>query len=224
MANLHQFEIAGLGRAPFRFVRMERHVNADGFPCGTCDYCGNGLKYVYIVKGCDDKPEFRVGSDCVEKTLQGNNVLLDNITRAKKRLDRETREAKRKAKALADWKAREAQLQAERDANGGKTLADLRWEAEKAAKDAQEAEDRAYYTAENGWILEAIKPCPGDFVASICKQLEKGSLLDIGQRATGIVAEIYSKTFGRMNSNKYKEAYEDFWKRYEALKAADQEG
>lgn len=211
-ATLHPFEIAGFGRAPFRFVRLQQKVNADGFPCGTCDYCGAGVRYEYILQSFDNKPEFRVGCDCVEKTLQGNNVLLSDVTRAKKRVEHEQREAKRMADAQSKWVVCEVVLQAERDANGGKTLADIRWEAEQAEKLAQKEADRIRYTAENGWIISALKTSDNDFVKGICRQLETGPLTNFRPgRPLNMVCEIYAKTFGRANSKKYRAAADAFW-------------
>jgi hypothetical protein len=170
------------------------------------------LRYEYILQSFDNRPEFRVGSDCAEKTLQENNTLLNEVTRAQKRIEHDQREAKRMAIAKAKWQANEDRMQAERDANGGKTLAEIKWEAEQAQKQAQDAADRAQYTAENGWIISAIKSSPDGFVQSICRQLETGPITNFRQgRPLNMVSDIYAKAFGRRNSKKYQAALEAFF-------------
>jgi cell division septum initiation protein DivIVA len=215
--KLHPFEIAGFGKAPFRFVRLQQKVNADGYPCGCCDFCGAGLRYEYIFRSFDNQPEFRVGSDCAEKTLQENNTLLDEVTRAQKRLEHDQREAKNMAIAQAKWQANQDRMQAERDANGGKLLGEIEQEAKEARKLAQEKADRIRYTEENGWIISAIKSSENGFVQSICRQLEAGPLSNFRKgRPLNMVAEIYCKSFGRMNSKKYNAAQDVFWARIES--------
>jgi hypothetical protein len=76
--EVHVFERAGLGRAPFRVVGFQEKrgpimldtgltVGAPGQPMGTCDYCGTGIANCYQICSADDKP-FVVGSECVRKT------------------------------------------------------------------------------------------------------------------------------------------------------------
>lgn len=124
--ELHPFERAKLGTAPFRVVayeymrgpmkRIENGVavtyGSPGQPMGTCDYCGACLVHVFFVRSADDKV-FRVGSDCVHKTsgtkLRQECAKLVREHRAQKRREsyRERQaqwalEAKEKADA---WRA-----------------------------------------------------------------------------------------------------------------------
>lgn len=73
----HRFEIAGLGKAPFRFigVSQNRITYPDGSSKagGTCDYCGNGLEYECIIVSSDGR-QSKVGSSCIEKV--GGKGLL----------------------------------------------------------------------------------------------------------------------------------------------------
>ena len=70
--QVHPFEKAGLGVAPFRFSGMSEKVyvacpGAPEQPAGTCDYCGMGIRYCCHIESADGK-SFVVGSDCVRKT------------------------------------------------------------------------------------------------------------------------------------------------------------
>jgi len=82
--KIHQFEQAGLGKAPFRYVGFRERrgpekildkdgkwhgleCGAPGQPMGTCAYCGQGIAICCEIVSSDGK-RFVVGSDCVEKT------------------------------------------------------------------------------------------------------------------------------------------------------------
>lgn len=70
--GMHVFERAGLGKAPFCCIGMiekkfQAHRDAPVLPAGTCDYCHNGIMYVYQVRSVDGRT-FGVGCDCVERT------------------------------------------------------------------------------------------------------------------------------------------------------------
>lgn len=78
--TVHVFERAGLGKAPFRVVGLDRRVGpmevpgqpgmtvgAPGQPMGSCDYCGTGIADCFTIRSADGRT-FVVGSDCVYKT------------------------------------------------------------------------------------------------------------------------------------------------------------
>ena len=70
--QLHVFERAKLGAAPFKFVGMEEKVyqachGAPVQPGSSCDYCGTAIRYVCWINSKDGK-RFKVGTDCVAKT------------------------------------------------------------------------------------------------------------------------------------------------------------
>lgn len=125
--EVHPFESAGLGIAPFRYLGCETRVGPlryvergvevevgrPGQPMGTCDLCGMGIKYCHLIKSSDGK-SFVVGSDCVEK-LGGSNDLLPAIIKEAKiarRAERmrvtQQRRADRLEKAKADRAASSA--------------------------------------------------------------------------------------------------------------------
>lgn len=94
--HVHPFEKAGLGIAPFRFVRCyeAKYQACPGAPIqpgSTCDYCGTAIMYVFIVRGTNG-PEFKVGCDCVEKTDAGH--LVGAVKVAAKRMKAEAKEAR----------------------------------------------------------------------------------------------------------------------------------
>ncbi len=70
---VHPFERAGLGKAPFRCINVieKAYTPFPGAPskaAGSCDYCGTGIRWAYVIKGSDESPNFLVGCDCVAKT------------------------------------------------------------------------------------------------------------------------------------------------------------
>lgn len=81
-SDLHVFERAGLGKAPFRVIGCEvkrgpirisssggteHWVGAPGQPMGTCDFCGQGIAECWSIRSADGRV-FTVGCDCVSKT------------------------------------------------------------------------------------------------------------------------------------------------------------
>jgi len=103
--DIHPWEKAGLGVAPFRFVGMSEkvYVAAPGCPeqpAGTCDYCGNGIRYVYHVESADGR-RFGVGCDCIRKLDRECLVNATDFERqvaAQKRKLRQAQTAARRAK------------------------------------------------------------------------------------------------------------------------------
>lgn len=89
-STVHCFERAGLGKAPFAFQGSHERTyqacpGAPIQPAGTCAYCGQGIRYCFIIRSSDGKL-FEVGSDCVEKTDDaGLRRLVDAKVRALKR-------------------------------------------------------------------------------------------------------------------------------------------
>lgn len=87
--NLHRFERAGLGRAPFRCIDMVERVGpidlgngrstgAPGQPMGCCKFCSTGIKFCYVIQSADGNV-FDVGSECVRHT--GDKGLVAVVKR-----------------------------------------------------------------------------------------------------------------------------------------------
>jgi hypothetical protein len=87
-SNLHVFEAANLGTAPFALD----HVTGEG---GNCEYCGTSIVWRFYIKGLDGKVFF-VGSDCVMKT--GDAGLMRRVDAEVKRRQNEARKERDSAK------------------------------------------------------------------------------------------------------------------------------
>lgn len=72
--EIHRFEHAGLGKAPYKFVGYSREIfqavpgdpNCPIQPGTSCDFCATGIMDVFWFVSADGK-RFKVGSDCVKK-------------------------------------------------------------------------------------------------------------------------------------------------------------
>ena len=112
--QIHKFEAAGCGVAPFRVVGVETRVGpmpcfdedgrripgmtvgSPGQPMGMCDYCGECLVECWIIQGADGK-KFIVGSTCVGKA--GDEGLRRGMAPHKRKL-KHARDDKRIAAAV----------------------------------------------------------------------------------------------------------------------------
>jgi len=109
----HPFEKSGLGYAPFRCVGCrENWFVMPGFgqkPGGTCDYCGTGILYEYVILDKNGK-EFVVGCECVRKT--GSNVAnFDNVRKEQARKVRQIRTQAQRAARQAAYEAAKRERQ-----------------------------------------------------------------------------------------------------------------
>ena len=104
-AAIHPFEVAGLGRAPFRCIDVvERtYVACQGAtvqPGGSCAFCGQGIKTCCVIKSADGR-KFDVGSDCVAQ-LAKDCARTDNERAARALVDAANAIKTRKANARKD--------------------------------------------------------------------------------------------------------------------------
>lgn len=105
--EVHPFEKAGLGRAPFRFIGVEvkigpimlddgmTMVGSPGQPMGTCAYCGNGIAECCHIRDADGKT-FIVGNVCVNKTA--DKPLISKVKLAMRKRNAEKRKAREAAR------------------------------------------------------------------------------------------------------------------------------
>lgn len=97
LVGKHAFEVAGLGKAPFRFVGMQE--NAQRLPDGTtraagcCQYCYTGIRYECVVQSADGK-RFVVGSDCIRKVDEAGLYKAYKQSREFRDHQRQLRQAK----------------------------------------------------------------------------------------------------------------------------------
>lgn len=102
--NLHRFERAGMGKAPFRVTGYGRHVfqaipgdpSCPLQPGTSCDYCGTGCMDVANIVSADGK-RWKIGLDCAAKV--GDAGLVTAIKRSPeyRALQRQKRHAKDEA-------------------------------------------------------------------------------------------------------------------------------
>lgn len=207
--TLHPFEAAGLGQAPFRLLAIRKNVYsaAPGHsqPGGCCSYCSQGILWECVIRSRDDQT-FVVGQDCVRKLDRGDNKLATAVTRELARIAREEREAAREARWQAQRVAREAELDRQREANGGLTDDEVAQQAREKA----EIEDRRVWQERNWWLISVLQGQSGEFCRSMCDALERGPVSELSERCQSIIADVYAKSFGRRGSKKYDAAINEF--------------
>lgn len=210
--SMHPFEIAGLGKAPFRCVGMEEkfitHPTGTTQAAGTCDYCGTGIRYCYQIQSFDGKG-FKVGCDCVGKISRSDNRLLSEVEAIKARHQREKKQAEHAAKwekIRAENAERQRQEEAnQRERNGGKTDEEMKKECQEKYK--------AKLAETNKWIIDVLEQAgDGDFIRSMIDMLKNETEIgDLRGRRLEIISDIYCKHVGgRRGSKKYQEASQDF--------------
>lgn len=101
MCKVHKFELAGLGKAPYRLGgvverKYQACYGAPVQPGSTCDYCHTSIMYEYWIHSSDGK-RFKVGCDCVLKT-DSERSLVDAVKREANRIKTEARHAKEDAR------------------------------------------------------------------------------------------------------------------------------
>lgn len=90
--NLHPFERAGLGKAPFKFAGWyESKFQAIPGDPSSCDFCSQGIMIVCRILSADGR-EFKVGQDCCRRT--GDRKLVDALGLEKRRADKKKRDSK----------------------------------------------------------------------------------------------------------------------------------
>lgn len=101
----HQFEIRGLGRAPYVFEGVSESIyqaapDAPKQPGSSCDYCGTPIMRVFWLRAADGK-RFKVGCDCILKT-DSDKALRVAVLTAKQQHERELRQSRADAKRAKD--------------------------------------------------------------------------------------------------------------------------
>ncbi len=94
--TIHKFEVAGLGKAPFRFTGSVTEKTWQGRAASTCDYCGTCIRWEFWVRSSDGKV-FKTGCYCIHKT--GDAGLIKQIAIAERKLRDAKNQAARERKA-----------------------------------------------------------------------------------------------------------------------------
>lgn len=140
---VHKFELAGLGKAPFRFAGMDEKVivHADGTTQAgsSCDFCSTGIRYQFWCESADGKT-FKVGCDCIHKS--GDAGLVKMIAKAE-------RELKDKKNQIA--RERKSQRKSERFANAKVNLPKV------AGELANQPHPNAYFASQGKTLLEYVQ-------------------------------------------------------------------
>ena len=207
--TMHPFEAAGLGLAPFSYVGMTEKVYSacpgHSQPAGTCDYCGQGIKYCCEIRSADGR-SFIVGCDCVRKLNRSDNRMLTAMGRDIATRERAKRDAERPAKWQSQCEERDRELQSQRDKNGGLTDSEVREAEQQRLKIANQEK----FTAKNSWLLEVLANHSGDFCSSMSDKISRGEIGELPTRCVDILRDIYGKSFGRSGSKKYNAACDEF--------------
>ncbi len=180
MSNVHPFEAAGLGKAPFKFIgHYESKFQAcPGAPVkagSCCDYCPASIMQVFMVRSADGK-EFKVGSDCIMKVDDRELVAAVKVVEA----------VAAKAKRLA---AASKRREAAKVAKSAKTL-------ERATK---ATEDLETYTAEVAQLdtLAAEHPnsWAGDTSRDMAARVRQG--FGLSEKQLALVAKMWADRAAR---------------------------
>ena len=221
--TIHEFELAGLGQAPFRHVGFYEipssslaEANPDaynarlreiprGYHVGTCSYCGHPLVNNYLVESFDGR-KFAVGSECILKV--GDAGLKKAVNLRRNWLARERRRKVREAEQAKERARYEAAKQAELERNGGFMDAEF---------------DEATRFNKKWTAIQLLTPLarllddgrPFTFRSSVANDLRNGELPT--ERGQDIAADILAKQCGRRNSKAYNAEYDKVFGIFEAV-------
>lgn len=125
-STVHPFEAAGLGKAPFNFIRYEYFTGGRAFVAYAaggsvfvnqhyhvtgCDYCGTPIKNQFFV-GDSTGRVFKVGSECIRKVDQrmhaASRALRTSALRSVRDADRAAAARKAREEQQAQHEARKA--------------------------------------------------------------------------------------------------------------------
>lgn len=219
MVQIHSWETAGLGKSPFTVVDLielpsmsvlsanpilyqslmkdaQERASFYNVSLGGCYYCGNGLKYNFIVRDSQNK-YFVVGSECVKKV--DKTKLMSEVDFQMKKLKREKREQQQ----LLEREERQQKQQ-------------LR-QIEQSKKEEERQNLLAPYINQlescTSWLTEVLLEKGGGFCSSISTDLKTQfkPISEYPQKAFYILRDIYGKkNNNRSNSKKYDFLVEEF--------------
>ena len=229
--KLHPFEKSGCGIGPFKFVcgislpsnallehnpfahelqlrEAQFQARSFGVKLGSCDHCGMALMNNCVIR--DSKGNhFIVGCDCVKKT--GNAFLGSKAKVAEAKFQRE-RNRERRQIAEEKWLASPSKQ------DPSKTNAQIKQaklDAQKAKREAREREIEEkgrVVCAKWKFFVERLgreSIVQSNFLSDIVRNLKWGN--EPTGRGLDICAEIFGKTFGRRNSELFREGTAIFW-------------
>jgi hypothetical protein len=220
--KLHKWELAGLGKAPFKVVciielparkileqnpstynnlmnNAQIQASRFGVSLGTCDVCSTALTINFVIQDADNK-HFVCGSECVKKS--GDLGLINKSTMLKN----ERLKLIRNEKAKIEWEAKRLIWEAKQEA--------LRVEAEarESLIDSIMIPLKAQLEESHKWLTDVLDKHDWNFCTELSNKLKNKfqPLEDYHDRVIVILCDIYSKDSGRANSKKYLQAQEKF--------------
>ncbi|MCY9866453.1 hypothetical protein OTK49_28340 [Vibrio coralliirubri] len=165
-----------------------------------CAHCGTSILNHYIIRD-DNGEDFAVGSSCIEKL--GQTRLISEAKAAKLEIDREKRRVEREKKNKERQEKREAELNSQRERNGGMTDYELK------QKEKQERKEDFFDFSRDVAkpILKILKKQNGGFVESIASNYKQGDVPRGG--AKPIIIDIVNKDLAG-GARKGSKAYNSF--------------
>jgi alanyl-tRNA synthetase len=177
----------------------------------SCDHCGTGIMNHCIIVDAEGN-RFAVGTDCVAKT--DHTEIISKVKQALRKQAQAKRDAARQAKQAARNAAYEADIQAQRDTNGGLTD----YEVFQAAQEKARQNKLALAAEITAPVVSILEQSGGDFCLSIARAYSEGSAPTY--RAKDIVIEIVAKQAGRKGSKAYEAALDSAEDLVESIEVA----
>lgn len=232
---VHKWQDAGLGVAPFKVWTIisipskslcehnpEAYNRGMGEACHrakalgvslcSCQFCGMSLENNVVIRDASGK-HFVVGLDCAMKT--GDSKVMTEAQDLERQRKIAIRHAKREEMLAKREAERAAELESQRQKNGGMT--DYEVAAVKRQRELQDTIDanRIKY----GWLLDELDKARNGlgFVTDMIDRIERYGMNErMSEKVLNVLADIYAKqsTDGaRKNSAKFIKAWDSFFER-----------
>lgn len=230
----HLWQDQNLGVAPFRAItiisipskglaeqNLDAYNNAMREACEiargfgvelcSCYSCGMSLMNNVVIRDANGK-HFVVGLDCAQKT--GDSKLMTEAEALERKRQRALRAKRAEEQRRIAFEARQVELQAQRDRNGGLTDHELATQQRNNAEQAARQARREEAIESNAWLVKVLtvvaQSSNSGFVRDMIERLAeyRFSTEYFSERQRQVLCDIYAKAHGRRNSKAYDEAYE----------------
>lgn len=233
--KIHLWQDQGLGVAPFKVIDMiavpsphsidpntigsaqvyqdacntafkrASELGVSGMMC-QCQSCFQCLQLNVVIQDANGK-RFIVGEDCAAKT--GDTKIISVVQNLERERQKVIRAAKNEAARQARAAKREAELNQQRERNGGLTDSEVKWAEEKMAAELKAEK----CTADNAWVIESLRKVQyhSEFVLNMIDSLKAAPLSQLSPKCLAIIADIVTRVeSGATRGKKYDAAYETF--------------
>lgn len=182
---------------------VAQEAQAFGVRLGSCYVCGNGIMNNHVIRDAEGR-HFVIGCDCAGKL---GSEMLTAAQKAEKLRQKAIKAKKAEERRIARDKAREVELDAQRELNGGPTDFEVKQIEEAELRESR----RLRYTEENQWLIDVlVRWKTSNFCQDMARSLETNALVNQFPRAIEVMRDIYGKTHGRRCSKAYKAAVSEF--------------